>query len=223
MSPSLRSAATNGLRRTAISVPRGTLFSTSVRRHSGLKVCKPILGTCEHDPPSLCRARLFNAEFHLEEPQRSVYAPFVSSTLRSEGCVLARNAGKDDSVRRAPATAPIANPPSRPSSNTTANKPPQRRANVARNRNQATRHNALTARDRGRGRTSRRPQHRQSASPAHPNDESDHTLPGRQVGQPTATGRATTTRPQSPRYGCVIRRGLAIGVAGWCGSCDPRR
>ncbi|KAF8206326.1 armadillo-type protein [Mycena galopus ATCC 62051] len=29
---------------------------------------KPVLGACEHDPLSLCQARLSNAEYHLEEP-----------------------------------------------------------------------------------------------------------------------------------------------------------
>ncbi|KAF7355790.1 Clathrin-coated vesicle protein [Mycena sanguinolenta] len=29
---------------------------------------KPVLGACEHDPLSLCQARISNAEYHLEEP-----------------------------------------------------------------------------------------------------------------------------------------------------------
>ncbi|KAJ7767277.1 clathrin-coated vesicle protein [Mycena metata] len=29
---------------------------------------KPVLGACEHDPLSLCQARILNAEYHLEEP-----------------------------------------------------------------------------------------------------------------------------------------------------------
>src|ERR1035437_2812515 len=35
-------------------------------------------------------------------------------TSKSEGLVLARKVGNDDSVRRAPATAPMAKPPNRP-------------------------------------------------------------------------------------------------------------
>ncbi|KAJ6526020.1 clathrin-coated vesicle protein [Mycena capillaripes] len=32
---------------------------------------KPVLGACEHDPLSLCQARISNAEYHLEEPPPS--------------------------------------------------------------------------------------------------------------------------------------------------------
>jgi hypothetical protein len=58
--------------------------------------------------------------------------------MRSEGSVLAKNTGKDDSVRRAAAMEPIARPPTKPTSKTIARYPPQRRRNVARKLYQAT-------------------------------------------------------------------------------------
>jgi len=66
----------------------------------------------------------------------------LCNTSRSEGFVLRKNAGNDDCVRRAPATAPIANPPISPTNSTIASRPPHRRPNVARNRYHATRKRA---------------------------------------------------------------------------------
>jgi hypothetical protein len=65
-------------------------------------------------------------------------------TVKSEGFVLAKNAGNDDYVRRAAATAPIAKPPIRPIKSTSVRYPRTRRRNVAQNLNQATRNTPLT-------------------------------------------------------------------------------
>ena len=68
--------------------------------------------------------------------------------------MLANNAGNDDCVRRAPATAPIAKPPTSPTSSAIASKPPQRRPNVTRKRYQANRHTCLKMKRRHRPRHS---------------------------------------------------------------------
>src|ERR1017187_9160156 len=66
---------------------------------------------------------------------------------RSELLSWAMRGGKDDWGRRAPAMAPMASPPSRPTSKTMVRYPPQRSWNVARNRYQATRSIWLTSRN----------------------------------------------------------------------------
>ena len=56
-----------------------------------------------------------------------------------EGLVLAKYVANDESVRRAPATEPMATPPTRPMSKTSARYALQRRPKVARTRYRATR------------------------------------------------------------------------------------
>ena len=58
------------------------------------------------------------ASFTFSENPVFVIGPNSVNTCRSEGLVLARYVGKDDCVRRAPATAAMATPPTRPMSST---------------------------------------------------------------------------------------------------------